>query len=93
MSLVPSSSSAVSEGVPGIAAETLRRIADEFGRMSGGGDSLNFAQAEECVHTLGFVCGSSYLAEVWGKYDQGQGKVDFSTFCTMWLFVTEGSER
>jgi chromosome segregation ATPase len=86
-------SSRVPEGVPGIPAEQLRRIADEFGRRSGAGDRLTFVQAEQSIHALGFACGSSYLAEVWRKYDQGRGSVDFPTFCAMWLFVTEGLER
>lgn len=84
----------VQEGVPGIPAEQLRRIAEEFGKRSGGGTRLTFAQTEQSIHALGFACSSSYFAEVWRKYDQGgTGSLDFPRFCEMWLFMSEGLER
>lgn len=87
-----SSRLAVQEGVPGIAGAQLTRLAEEFGKQSGGGDRLTFAQAEQSIHALGFACGSSYFAEIWRKYGQG-GSLDFPTFCAMWLFMSEGLER
>ena len=82
----------VQEGVPGIPAEQLKRIAEEFGKQSNGSGRLTFAQTEQSIHALGFACGSSYFAEVWRKYDRG-GSLDFSAFCAMWLFMSEGLER
>jgi hypothetical protein len=82
----------IQESVPGIPAEQLKRIAEEFGKQSDGSGRLTFAQTEQSIHALGFACGSSYFAEVWRKYGRG-GSLDFPAFCALWLFMSEGLER
>ena len=90
----PSTSASTAPEGGGIAAETLRRLADEWQKHDlNNAGRADYATVEELVSQLGFACSSSYLQEVWRKFEQDGGTIDFPGFCGLWLFVTEGLDR